>query len=690
MAKSRSLSWRLGVSTLVIVLPLAVFALIMVGWIARNEREAEQNQLIGDAYAFADTVGRHLNAYFLLSAALSHSRLLQHGDLPGFAEQARDTLAEAPGVKVIVSTADGDPVLSIPPSPLDSPVLRDRAALVRRAIESGAAFLSDVNADPALAEANASIETPVFLDGKPVYEIGMLLPLKQFRDLIQRQNFPPNWLSGIVDHKGAFVARIPSEPGRPGTLASAEFRDATRSLPESTVTHNSIGGQKVVSAYAPVEGGWTVGLAADARALGIGPSAFLLTSLLAGLAMLGSLLLSYLNGRALTRRVRDLESKTKNVLTGVPIAATPTGVREFDSLSDTLAKTSELLALRTEQHRHTEEELRSREEHFRLLADSLPQLVWTAGPDGRIDYTNARRERYGAIGQTDWEGIIHPDDRRATAEAWLRASEAAIPYEMEHRLFAIGKGYTWHLSRASPLLDAHGAVVRWYGTTTDIDDQKHREGNVRDLMAEVNHRSRNLLAVAQAIARCGVANAETVHEFQERYSERLLGLAASQDLLTDRNWRGVPLEALVRAQTARCRERRFMSSGPPVLLSPNATQTLGLALRELCDNALKHGAFSNAEGEVSLVWRIDNSEAEPRLEMIWRERGGARVNPAPTSGFGKVVIERLTAAGLNASSTLSFEPDGVIWRLIAPLKDIAKTGASDPLSPGASGEAGSE
>jgi two-component sensor histidine kinase len=209
-------------------------------------------------------------------------------------------------------------------------------------------------------------------------------------------------------------------------------------------------------------------------------------------------------------------------------------------------------------------------------------------------------------------------------------------------------------------------------------------------MAEVNHRSRNLLAVAQAIARCGVANAKTVHEFQERYSERLLGLAASQDLLTDRNWRGVPLEALVRAQAARCREKRLVSEGPQVLLSPNATQTLGLALRELCDNALKHGAFSNADGEVSLLWRINESGAEPMFEMTWLERGGPRVNPTPTSGFGKVVIERLTAAGLNASSILSFEPDGVIWRLIAPLKDIAKTGASDPLSPGLSGEAGSE
>jgi len=681
MAKSRSLSWRLGVSMLVIVLPLVIFALVMVGWITHDEREQEHNELIGDADALADTVGREINTYFLLSAALSHSRFLQHGDLADFAEQAQDALAEAPDVKLIVSTAGGDPVLSIPPAPSDSPFVRDRAPLVRRAIESGSAFLSDVNADPALPEANASIETPVFLDGKPVYEIAMLLSLKRFRDLMKRQNFPQNWLSGIVDRKGVFVARIPSELGRPGTLASPEFRNAARALPPSTVTHDSIDGQKIVSAYAPVKGGWTVGVAADARGLGIGPGAFVLTSLLAALAMLGSLLLSYLTGRALTRRVQDLELQTKNVLTGAPApAAPPTGVREFDSLSDALARTSELLALRTEQHRQTEQELRSREEHFRLLADSLPQLVWTAGPDGRIEYTNARREGYAAIGQTDWEGIIHPDDRRATAEAWLRAKEAAVPYEMEHRLFAIGKGYAWHLSRASPLLDARGAVVRWYGTTTNIDDQKHREANIRDLMTEVNHRSRNLLAVAQAIARCGVANAKTVQEFQERYSERLLGLAASQDLLTDRNWRGVPLESLVKAQTSRCREKRFVIEGPQVLLNPNATQTLGLALRELCDNALKHGAFSKAGGEVSVSWRIEDSEAGPQLEMIWRERGGPPVGPAATSGFGRVVIERLTAAGLNATSRLSFEAEGVTWRLAAPLRDMVKTGIDDPPS----------
>jgi two-component sensor histidine kinase len=72
--------------------------------------------------------------------------------------------------------------------------------------------------------------------------------------------------------------------------------------------------------------------------------------------------------------------------------------------------------------------------------------------------------------------------------------------------------------------------------------------------------------------------------------------------------------------------------------------------------------------------------------MTWREEGGPQVNPAPVSGFGSIVIERLTAAGLNASSTLGFENDGVTWRLIAALKDVAKTGISDPRFPGSSGQ----
>jgi PAS domain S-box-containing protein len=486
-----------------------------------------------------------------------------------------------------------------------------------------------------------------------------------------------------------------SLPRERGISALLKFREATERAP---------GGQKVVAAYVPVSDDSTVGAAAGASKLApaagasklaLGPGAFLLTTILAALAITGSLVLSYRNSRALARKMRELESRTQAAFNGAPIATTPAGVREFDGLGDSRARPSEFPSLRSDQPRdadqevqtsqelQTSQDLQTSEEHFRLLADSLPQLVWTARPDGRIDYTSARRENYAAIGRTDWEGIIHPDDRRATAEAWLRASESGLPYEMEHRLFAIGKGYSWHLSRASPLLDAKGKIVRWYGTTTDIDDQKQREENIRDLLTEVNHRSRNLLAVAQAIARCGVSTATTIQEFEQRYSDRLLGLAASQDLLTERNWRGAQLEALVRAQVVLPLDwggKRFESEGPLVLLNPNATQTLGLALHELCSNALKHGALSNDRGTVSLVWRIDESGAEPNFEITWRERGGPQVSAAAVSGFGAVVLERLTAAGLNASSTLSFDPEGLTWRLIAPLREIVKSGAGESQS----------
>jgi two-component sensor histidine kinase len=100
-------------------------------------------------------------------------------------------------------------------------------------------------------------------------------------------------------------------------------------------------------------------------------------------------------------------------------------------------------------------------------------------------------------------------------------------------------------------------------------------------------------------------------------------------------------------------------------------------LHELCDNALKHGALSTDHGDVSLVWRIDESGVEPKFEMTWRECGGPPVNDTRVSGFGMVVLERLTAAGLNASSTLSFEASGLTWRLTAPLKEMVKTGTGD-------------
>jgi PAS domain S-box-containing protein len=683
---SRSLNWRLGVATLKVVLPLIAAALIMVGWIAHSERQAKEELLIGDAHALANQVGRRIDKYFVLSSALSRSSLLQRGDFAGFETQAREILADTPEVTLLVSAIDGRPLLSAPPAASDSSLSRDREELVDRSLQSGSAFLSDVSVDPASHEAHASVETPVFNDGKPIYELALVFSLSEFDDLLERQNLPAGWLSGIIDRHGAFVARAPTESGLPGTLASEEFRNAAQREPDAIVSHNSIKGQQILSAYAAVPSGWTVGVGAASNRFAVGPSAFLLMAILALAALAASLILSFLSGRRLTRQMKELQTQAEQVFAGSPIAVAPTGILELDGLSEALAKASKLLTERAERQQRAETDLRKSEEHFRLLADSLPQLVWTARPDGRIEYTNARRERYGkgGLNRTDWESIIHPEDRHATAAAWVHASDTGAPYEMEHRLMAIGKGYTWHLSRATPLLDSQGAIIRWYGATTDIHDQKLREENIRFLMTEINHRSRNLLAVAQAIARRTVTTSKTAREFEEKFSERLLGLIANQDLLIDQNWRGVPLEALVAAQAAlpaKGYEHRFTSDGPEILLSPSSAQTLGLALRELSNNAFKYGALSNDSGAVAVRWGIDDSGAEPMFEMSWREEGGPAVTTEPVRGFGSVLIERMVVDSLNGSAVLTFAAEGVTWRLRAPLKEIVTRRDPQPPAP---------
>jgi PAS domain S-box-containing protein len=672
---SRPLSWHLGVATLKVMLPLIAVALILVGWIARDERQAKEALLVRQTHSLADAVALQIDRYFVLANALSHSSWLERADLAGFEQQATETLAGMPDVTLLVSGADGRPLLSVPHVADDSPLWRGRAALVKRSIASGVSFLSDVSADAAAHEARASVETPVLRDGEPIYEIALVLSLNQFDRLLRDQKLPAGWLSGIVDRNGAFVARFPAESELAGMPASPEFREAAKQAPSGIVAHVSRKGRQVLSAYVATPNGWTAGVAAGANGFAIGPSAFVLTAILAAAALSASLVLSFLSSLRLTRQMKEMQKEAETIFGESFRAPAPTGVREFDGLSQALARASKLLAERAQRQKRAEDDLRRSEEHFRVLADSLPQLVWTAGPDGRVDYTNARRERYGmrALSQTDWAEMIHPEDRRATAAAWLQASEAAVPYEMEHRLMVVGKGYTWHLSRAIPLFDAEGEIVRWYGTTTDIHDQKVREENVTQLMTEVNHRSRNLLAVALAIARRTVTTSRTVREFEKKFFDRLLGLIAHQDLLIAQNWQGVPIKSLVLAQVAlpeEAREGRLELDGPEILLSPTAAQTLGLALRELYNNALAYGALSSERGNVSVRWRIEESGAEPVLEMLWREQGGPAVDPQAARGFGSILIEHMVVQGLNASATLTFDVEGVRWRFVAPLRDV--------------------
>ena len=224
------------------------------------------------------------------------------------------------------------------------------------------------------------------------------------------------------------------------------------------------------------------------------------------------------------------------------------------------------------------------------------------------------------------------------------------------------------LEQWMPLRNASDEIVGVNVVVEDITDRKKHEEQILLLMREVNHRAKNMLGVVQAIAR----HTATSHpqDFVQRFSERLQALAMSQDLLIKNEWQGTDLTELVRAQLAHFKDlidTRVLLAGPPVRLSPAATQTIGMALHELATNAGKYGALSNTYGQVEIHW--DVYEDEPgmrRLSMSWIESGGPPVFAPLRRGFGSTVVESMAQMGLSADVQLDYATSGLQWRLDCP------------------------
>jgi PAS domain S-box-containing protein len=209
----------------------------------------------------------------------------------------------------------------------------------------------------------------------------------------------------------------------------------------------------------------------------------------------------------------------------------------------------------------------------------------------------------------------------------------------------------------------------------DITERKLAEEHISLLIDEVNHRSRNLLSIVQAVARQTAKHADPV-TFMEDLSERIAGLAASQDLLTKSEWQGVEIADLARAQLAPFVDLigdRISIAGPPVRLRPSAAQGIGMALHELATNASKYGALSNSEGRVQISWGIAPEE-EPTFSMQWLEVGGPRVVPPTRTGFGQMVITSMTEASCGGQVEVEYRESGLSWRLLSSVRKTLEVG----------------
>src|SRR5438270_2967924 len=176
-------------------------------------------------------------------------------------------------------------------------------------------------------------------------------------------------------------------------------------------------------------------------------------------------------------------------------------------------RTVELLSLNfslrqeIERRKGAESALRESEQRFRTLAEAIPEMVWTATPEGAIDYCNQRWFEYTghSMAETEgwgWQKVLHPEDMQGCLERWKASLVSGEVYELECRLRCAADGsYRWHLNRALALRNAAGEIVKWFGSSTNIHDQKlAQQAQAQllamrdDLVANVSHSLRTPLA----------------------------------------------------------------------------------------------------------------------------------------------------------------------------------------------------
>ena len=266
------------------------------------------------------------------------------------------------------------------------------------------------------------------------------------------------------------------------------------------------------------------------------------------------------------------------------------------------------------------EAAREQTEHqFRTLANSIPQLAWMADADGFIFWYNRRWFEYTGATLDEmrgwgWRKVHHPDHVEGVVARIKHCFETGEPWEDTFPLRGADGQYRWFLSRALPIRDADGRIVRWFGTNTDVSEQKETEERQRLLVNELNHRVKNTLTVIQSIAAVTARSAASATAFSKSLIARIVGIARTHDLLTESHWAGASLSGVLANELSPYQgdgAQRAALRGDYVWLTPKMAVSLGMVLHEMATNAAKYGALSAPEGRIDVTWELRTRGRRP-------------------------------------------------------------------------------
>jgi PAS domain S-box-containing protein len=339
----------------------------------------------------------------------------------------------------------------------------------------------------------------------------------------------------------------------------------------------------------------------------------------------------------------------------------------------TIGSTTAILVRLTDLSVHRRaEQIAAAERFARSVLEQATEAIVVLAPDGHITHASWRAEQFASqppVGRTFSEAF--PLDAQNTEEAGtlarfsaesLDAMLATKPFhgvEVKLRDERLAK-HAFLLS-AGPLVDDAKASVGSIVTLTDITERKRAEEQQTMMVAELNHRVKNILAIVQSVASQTVRSSGSLQNFTDAFSGRLKALAIAHDILTQTRWIGIGLNELLAAVLAPYRsadQARVTLAGPAVLLPAHTVVPMSMALHELTTNAVKYGALSARRGGIDIAWCLSGG-IDQVVELIWQERGGPAVKRGKSSGFGTRLIDRVVSHDLDGATKFDFDPTGV-------------------------------
>ncbi len=313
------------------------------------------------------------------------------------------------------------------------------------------------------------------------------------------------------------------------------------------------------------------------------------------------------------------------------------------------------------------------ERHLASMIASSNDAILGIDLDMKITSWNAAAERLYGYAESEAIGasvlMLVPEDRQDEEPSILnrvKAGRVVEPYETK-RICKSGAIVDVLLS-VSPILDISGRVIGASKLAHDISARKEAERLQSLLTNELHHRVKNILATVIAVARQTLAKDQSNRENVDAFTSRLTSLSRAQDLLVQGDWYRADLRSVVLQAISPYPIDVFEIDVPRVPLPPKAVISLSLALHELATNAVKYGALSVPEGQVSITWQHDVQSS--RLRISWTESAGPAVTAPTRRGFGSTLVERLLSAELRGKAEILYPVGGVKCHIEADMSEI--------------------